>query len=143
MSSMSLAVSAGAVRPPPCLLMPLLFDSSPPTLTVVCTSSPITRIDVEHDQAVVEQQHVAGPHVARQLLVVEADASLLPSSAARRRARTRCPLEQHLAVLELADADLRALQVGHDRDLAADLARGFAHQLGALDVVLRRAVARS
>ncbi len=42
MSSMSLAVSAGAVRPPPALLMPLLFDSSPPTTTVVCTSSPRT-----------------------------------------------------------------------------------------------------
>ena len=42
MSSMSLAVSAGAVRPPPCLLMPLLFDSSPPMRTMVCTSSPRT-----------------------------------------------------------------------------------------------------
>jgi hypothetical protein len=42
MSSMSLAVSAGAVRPPPALLMPLLFDSTPPTTTRVCTSSPRT-----------------------------------------------------------------------------------------------------
>ena len=42
MSSMSLAVSAGAVRPPPCLLMPLLLDSTPPSLTVVCTCWPCT-----------------------------------------------------------------------------------------------------
>ena len=42
MSSMSFAVSAGAVRPPPCLLMPLLLDSSPPIFTTVCTASPIT-----------------------------------------------------------------------------------------------------
>ncbi|EWS63123.1 hypothetical protein Y695_03645 [Hydrogenophaga sp. T4] len=42
MSSMSLAVSAGAVRPPPCLLMPLLLDSSPPSFTVVCTAGPTT-----------------------------------------------------------------------------------------------------
>ncbi len=47
MSSMSLAVSAGAVNPPPWRLMPLLFDRTPPTRTVVviwlpwtfCTSS--------------------------------------------------------------------------------------------------------
>src|SRR5438132_157351 len=42
MSSMSLAVSAGAVRPPPNLLMPLLLDSSPPSLTLVSTCSPRT-----------------------------------------------------------------------------------------------------
>ncbi len=42
MSSMSLAVSAGAVSPPPCLLMPLLLASTPPTLTTVCTASPRT-----------------------------------------------------------------------------------------------------
>ena len=46
MSSMSLPVSAGAVRPPPCLLMPLLLLSSPPILTVVCTASPRTSVTV-------------------------------------------------------------------------------------------------
>jgi hypothetical protein len=46
MSSMSLAVSAGAVRPPPCLLMPLLLDSTPPSFTVVCTCSPWTESTV-------------------------------------------------------------------------------------------------
>lgn len=43
MSSMSFAVSAGAVSPPPWRLMPLLFESSPPTLTTVWISSPTTR----------------------------------------------------------------------------------------------------
>ena len=42
MSSMSLPVSAGAVRPPPCLLMPLLLDSSPPCFTIVWTCEPRT-----------------------------------------------------------------------------------------------------
>ena len=42
MSSMSLAVKAGAVKPPPFLLMPLLLDNSPPIFTVVCTCSPTT-----------------------------------------------------------------------------------------------------
>ena len=43
MSRTSLPVSAGAESPPPCLLMPLLFDSSPPTRTVVWISLPTTR----------------------------------------------------------------------------------------------------
>ena len=34
MSSMSLEVNGGAVRPPPLRLMPLLFDSTPPTSTL-------------------------------------------------------------------------------------------------------------
>ena len=42
MSSMSLAVNAGAVSPPPCLLMPLLLDNTPPIFTRVCTCSPCT-----------------------------------------------------------------------------------------------------
>ncbi len=46
MSSMSLAVSAGAVSPPPWRLMPLLFDSSPPTFTRVWISWPTTRCTV-------------------------------------------------------------------------------------------------
>ncbi len=46
MSSMSFAVSAGADSPPPCRLMPLLFESSPPTLTMVWISSPSTRSTV-------------------------------------------------------------------------------------------------
>ena len=49
-------------------------------------------------------------------------------------------LELDLAVGELADADLRTLQVGHDRDFAAELARNLAHELGALHVILRCAV---
>src|SRR6266850_2228187 len=44
MSSMSLAVSAAAVRPPPCRLMPLLFESTPPWRTTVCTSLPLTAV---------------------------------------------------------------------------------------------------
>eukprot|EP01031_Cornospumella_fuschlensis_P042948 gene42949-52483_t len=40
MSALSLAVRAGAVRPPPWRLMPLLFDSSPPTLVTVWISLP-------------------------------------------------------------------------------------------------------
>ena len=42
MSSMSFGVSAGAVRPPPWRLMPLLFDSHPPWRVTVWISAPRT-----------------------------------------------------------------------------------------------------
>ena len=75
MSSMSFAVSAGADRPPPCRLMPLLFDSVPPTSTRGDDARAVDRLRPSSAmQAVVEQQHRAGLDVARQLLVVEADA---------------------------------------------------------------------
>ena len=139
---MSLAVSAGAVRPPPWRLMPLLFDSSPPTLTVVWTSSPTHRIDVSTIRPSLSSSMSPGSNVARQLLVVEADALAgCPARRSRRRARTCSPATSiDLAAFELADADFRALQVGHDGDLLADLRRHLAHQRGAVDVVLRLAV---
>ena len=52
---------------------------------------PFDRLDLEPDQAVVEQQHRAGRDVARQLLVVEADAGRVAELARRRRARTSRP----------------------------------------------------
>ncbi len=141
MSSMSLPVSAGAVRPPPCLLMPLLLDSTPPTRTVVWTCAPLHLVDVQHDQAVVEQQGVAGLHVARQLLVVEADRGVVAEFVARAVEHELLPGRQlGLAAFELADADLRALQVGHDRHRAPGALGRGAHHRRAIDVVLRGAV---
>ena len=78
---MSLAVSAGAVSPPPSRLMPLLFDSTPPCRTVEWTSRRGDAIDVEHDLAVVEQQDVARLDVLRQLLVVQPGARLVAEVA--------------------------------------------------------------
>ena len=43
--------------------------------------------------------------------------------------------ELDLAFRELADADLGALQVGHDRDLAPLRARDLAHELRAIHVI--------
>jgi hypothetical protein len=43
--------------------------------------------------------------------------------------------ELDAALLELADADLRALQVRHDADFAPELLRTFAYEPCALDVV--------
>ncbi|MDT4841234.1 hypothetical protein FQZ97_750790 [compost metagenome] len=99
-------------------------------------------VDREHDQAVVQQQLVAGLHVARQVLVVQADGVDVAQLGARGiEHELGAGFEPDLALRELADADLRTLQVGHDGHFAAGLAGGFAHHGGAVDVVLRRAVA--
>ena len=42
MSSLSLSVNAGADKPPPNLLIPLLLESGPPTITSVWTFTPST-----------------------------------------------------------------------------------------------------
>ncbi|MDT4837335.1 hypothetical protein FQZ97_710650 [compost metagenome] len=94
----------------------------------------------QHDQAVVEQQQVAGADVARQVLVVQADAFLIAELAGGIEDKGVARLERDLAVLELADTDLGALQVGHDGDLAPARLGGLAHQAGAVDMVLRGAV---
>ena len=100
------------------------------------------RIDGQDDQAVVEQQQVARLHVTRQFLVVQAHAL----DVARRLARGvedefLAGLQHHLAFGELADADFRALQVGHDGHFDTDTLGNFAHQGRKIDVVLRLAVA--
>ncbi len=96
--------------------------------------------DFELDLAVVKKQHVAGPHVARQLLVVQADAAVDPDLAVGIEHEGIPRIQSDLAVLELADPDLRALQIAHDADRTPGLAAGLAHQLGAALVVAGSAV---
>ena len=99
-------------------------------------------IDDQNDQPVVQQQPVAGFHVARQILVVEADAvDIAWLDAPCIENELGAWLQPDLAVLELADADFGTLQVGHDGHLAAGTARCLAHHDGPVDVVLRGAVA--
>ncbi len=96
--------------------------------------------DVEADQPVVQQQHRAGRDVLRQFLVVEADARGVAVFALGIQDEGLPGLEADPAVGELADADLGALQVGHDGNLAAQLPRAFADAPGVLDVVRGTAV---
>ena len=51
--------------------------------------------------------------------------------------------EHHGAVLERLDADLRALEVAHDADVAPDLVGYAAHGLDALRLIGRACRARS
>ena len=100
------------------------------------------RLHGQHDQAVVEQQQVAGLDVTRQLLVIEPHAMDVAGFGAGGVQHERhAGLQHDLAFGELAHADLGALQVGHDGHLAAGALRGLAHQTGAVDMVLRLAVA--
>jgi hypothetical protein len=96
--------------------------------------------DVQHDLAVVEQQHGAGHHVVGQLLVVQTDARAVAHLRGGVEYEALPLLQADLAFLELADADLGALQVAQDGDGATELARQFLHQRGARLVILRRAV---
>jgi hypothetical protein len=122
--------------------MPLLLDSSPPTLTSGVHLLAAHGVHRQHDQAVVEQQRVAGAHVARQFLVVQAHGVDVARLGALRVQHEGLAVDQHhLAVGELADADLRALQVGHQRHRLAHLVAVRAHQVRTVDVVLRLAVA--
>ena len=87
------------------------------------------------DQAVVKQQHITRGYIARQLLVVETDPLFVPELAVRVENEVLAGLERYLAVRELADAYLRALQIGHDGDLATERPRGVPHKARALLVI--------
>ena len=65
-SSMSFGVIADAGSGTPGALMPLCSPSSPPSTTVVWISVPSVAVDPQLDQAVGEEQAIAGPHAARQ-----------------------------------------------------------------------------
>jgi hypothetical protein len=84
---------------------------------------PSTRSTTSFDQAVVQQQHGAARNILRQLLVIEADAFGVAELAFGVENELLAGFQRNLAVRELADADLRSLQVRHDRDLGAELVR--------------------
>jgi len=96
--------------------------------------------DVEHDETVVQQQRVAGPDVLRQVVVVETDAPLVALLGVRVEDEGCSGPQSHAAVFELADTDLRALQIGHDRDVASDARGRLADMDRALQVILGRPV---
>src|SRR5205807_8849608 len=78
---------------------------------------------------------VTGGHVARQLLVIESDTLFVAKLAVGVENEALAGLERYLSVRELADTYLRALQIGHDGDLAAERPRRVPHKARALLVV--------
>ena len=92
-------------------------------------------LDFQFDEPVGEQKNVARAHVVRQLLVVQADPFRIAQIAFRIEHEARAFGEGDLAFLELADPDLRALQVGHDAHASPQLIGEPAHQLRPADVI--------
>lgn len=85
---------------------------------------------------------VARVHISRQLLVVQPHAVHIAGFGARGiQHKGRARLQHHLALGELANPDLRSLKVGHDGHFATRAFGRLAHQVGAVNVVLRLAVA--
>ena len=142
MSSMSFSVSAAADRPPPLRLMPLLLDSTPPCTTLQMISVPLTSSTQNSMRPSSSSRVTPALHVIRQFLVVEADAGLVAQRAGGVENERVALGQRDLVVLELADADFRALQVDQHADGAAARARQRAHQFGAVDMVLRGAVGK-
>lgn len=96
--------------------------------------------DDQFEPAIVEQQDVAIDDVFRQVLVIEADAFLIAELALRIEDEGFADDEHDLVVLELADANLRPLQVAEDAYGPAELGGRSADAVGARLVVFSRAV---
>ena len=137
-SSRSFFVSDGIGTGTPGRLTPLCDFTSPPTTTRQRARPCSTSCDGEPHEAVVDQDVVARPeHLAdhgrrdRQLavggrLLADDDHLLVLQQDARRR--------------QVADPELRALQVGDQRERLAGLLLHLAHDLRALGVILVVAV---
>ena len=80
-------------------------------------------IDFEGEQAVVQEQDVAGFDVFRQFAVVQADAQVFAFAfVGGVEDKFVAAGEFHFAAFDDADADFRALQVSDDSDFTADAA---------------------
>jgi hypothetical protein len=98
-------------------------------------------VNLQHDQPVVQQQDIAGLHVAWQFLVVQAHTVVVTGfGACRIEHKRRTVFKLHLALGKFAHPDLGALQVGHDGHDGACALRGCPHHVGAVGMVLRCAM---
>jgi len=96
--------------------------------------------DFELQATVVEQQDVAIDDILGQVLVIEADAVLVAHGAGGVEDEGGADDQRDLVALELADANLRTLQVAKDADRPAVLGGGGTDAVGACLVVIGRAV---
>jgi len=143
---MSLPVRAGAVKPPPCLLMPLFVGQLTAQLRQWCAlahrltrSRPVSTIRPSLSN---KHSHPTSHHGAVSVSPSPAPEES-PSSVRDASSTNSAPvLEHHFAFCKLADANFGALQIGHDghfRGLHA--MRASRTKRGPVDVVLRFAVA--
>src|SRR5574344_2404975 len=92
-------------------------------------------LDVDDDASVVEQQGVPRRDIARQIGVVEADPLLVALRAGGVEDEAVAGMEVDLAGGELADADLRSLQIGQNAYRAPESGRKFADAFRQRDVI--------
>ena len=105
------------------------------------TSAPLTSLDAQLDEAVGEQDAGAGLEVFGERLEGGADERGGAFDLARGDGEALAGDQQHgLVVLQLAGADLRALQVGEDADGLAFFAGDVAHHLDQLGLLRMGAV---
>ena len=123
MSRRSLSVSAGAESPPPCLFKPFVIGEPPALLHAATDARAFDLLDLEHDEAVVEQQRVARDDIVGEISIRAPDGMLVAGIRVHRHVERELVAfdEHHGPGLERLDADLRALEVAHDADMAADL----------------------
>ena len=120
-SSSSFSLSAGTLTATPGRLMPLLLETGPPTTTSVDHLDVVDVDRAQGDLAVVDQQGVARVDVLGQALEGRG-ADLLGARNVLGGDRERVTDRQEVRTVdEAAQADLRALQVGHDGHGLAEL----------------------
>jgi hypothetical protein len=91
----------------------------------------------QDDAAVIQQQGIAAADVFRQLFVGNTDAFTITGVSSKLRIQHKgvAFFEHDLAILEFVNADLGALQIGDDADLAAVGPGPVAYCRGPPDVI--------
>ena len=124
--------------------MPLLFDSSPPTTHAWC--APPRRAPRRPSSTIrpsLSSSVSPGLHVARQLLVVEADALVVARARCSAASSTKRLRPAPASILPSSNLPTRIFGPCRSAMIATSCRRAWrrlAHQRGAVDVVLRRAV---
>ena len=132
----------GRGQPAALLVQALVVGQPAALLDDAMDARALDLFDLEHDETVVEQQRVAGNDVVREITISATDGMLVAGVRIHRDVEDELVAfhEHDGARLERFDADLRALKIAHDADVAADLLRDLEHARDARLLVGRRAV---
>ena len=96
----------------------------------------------QHDQAVVQQQHIVCFDFVGQVFVIQTHSVLVAQlGAGGVQNEFSADFQHDFVVHKTADADFGTLQVGHDADHGAGAGRCFTHHFCAVAMVLGRTVA--
>ncbi len=127
---MSFSVRQGiGMTTPPGRLTPLLALTSPPTITRQLDAAGVDRLHPKADEAVVDEDVVPGlEHVGDHGGSDDEVARIAARSPAR---LTSPPATRHRGVVDSGDPELRALEVGDQRERTPELRLDLARDRGA------------